>query len=66
VITTTGSWGECHTLLWDEFVTLTHETLEVAKTDVHRLHFGQYPRGLSEDVDGARGGRGGCSPGRTL
>jgi dihydrodipicolinate synthase/N-acetylneuraminate lyase len=34
VITTTGSWGECHTLLWDEFVTLTHEVLEVADNRV--------------------------------
>jgi dihydrodipicolinate synthase/N-acetylneuraminate lyase len=30
VITTTGSWGECHTLLRDEFETLTRETLDVA------------------------------------
>lgn len=32
VIATTGSFGEFHTLLWDEFVTLTHATVEaVAK-----------------------------------
>jgi hydratase-aldolase len=28
VIATTGSFGEFHTLLWEEFVTLTHATVE--------------------------------------
>jgi trans-o-hydroxybenzylidenepyruvate hydratase-aldolase len=34
IIATTGSFGECHTLLWDEFRTLTHETVDVAKQRV--------------------------------
>jgi dihydrodipicolinate synthase/N-acetylneuraminate lyase len=31
VIATTGSFGECHTLLPDEFKTLTHESVEVVR-----------------------------------
>src|SRR5947199_9925013 len=31
VIATTGSFGECHTLLPDEFKTLAHETVAVAR-----------------------------------
>ena len=34
IIATTGSFGECHTLLWDEFRTLTHETADVTKQRV--------------------------------
>jgi dihydrodipicolinate synthase/N-acetylneuraminate lyase len=34
VIATSGSFGECHTLLPDEFRTLAHETVAVAKKRV--------------------------------
>lgn len=34
VITTTGSFGECHTLLWDEFVTLAEATVEAVNKRV--------------------------------
>jgi dihydrodipicolinate synthase/N-acetylneuraminate lyase len=34
VIATTGSFGECHTLLPDEFRTLAHETISAAKKRV--------------------------------
>ena len=34
IISTTGSFGECHTLLWDEFRTLAHESVDVAKQRV--------------------------------
>ena len=34
VIATTGSFGECYNLLWDEFVTLTRATTEAAKKRV--------------------------------
>jgi dihydrodipicolinate synthase/N-acetylneuraminate lyase len=34
VISTTGSFGEFHTLLWDEFETLTHATVEIVN---HRV-----------------------------
>src|SRR5260370_1063547 len=34
VIATTGSFGECHTLLPDEFRTLAHETVAVVKKRV--------------------------------
>ncbi|MBM2812559.1 MAG: Dihydrodipicolinate synthetase [Chloroflexi bacterium] len=34
VIATTGSFGECHTLLFEEFVTLAHETVAAVKKRV--------------------------------
>lgn len=34
VIATTGSFGECYNLLWDEFVTLTRATVAAAKKRV--------------------------------
>lgn len=34
IISTTGSFGECHTLLWDEFKVLAHESVDVAKQRV--------------------------------
>jgi len=34
VIATTGSFGEFHTLLWEEFVTLTHATVEAVNKRV--------------------------------
>jgi hydratase-aldolase len=34
IISTTGSFGECHTLLWDEFRTLTHESVDVTNRRV--------------------------------
>jgi 4-(2-carboxyphenyl)-2-oxobut-3-enoate aldolase len=34
VIATTGTFGECYNLLWDEFVTLTHATVEAVKRRV--------------------------------
>src|SRR5690242_5380232 len=34
IIATTGSFGECHTLLWDEFRTLAHESVDVTKQRV--------------------------------
>lgn len=32
VITTTGSFGECHTLFWDEFETLARAEVDVVVT----------------------------------
>lgn len=34
IISTTGSFGECHALLWDEFKVLAHESVDVAKQRV--------------------------------
>lgn len=34
IVATTGSFGECHTLLWDEFRTLAHESVDVTKQRV--------------------------------
>jgi dihydrodipicolinate synthase/N-acetylneuraminate lyase len=34
VISTMGSFGECHTLLWDEFTTVAREALDVAQKRV--------------------------------
>ena len=55
VIATTGSFGECHTLLPDEFRTLAHEIGggdAPARSAVRRRHLGQCARDGGEDARG--------------